>query len=336
MSFIKKSSVEEMFTLFFQQLYIMSLSGMALEESLRLLADSAGEKELRSIASVALGETKSPFLSMKYRKRHLSHCLEILRDLMKKPDSESNQTVLKMMKKDMHRRVVIRKGIIGRLTYPITQLIILIAVLNILLTFVIPQFALMFTEIDADLPALTKSVMNISQVFHDNGFVIILFCIVLAGLLIRGAGDFLLSVLPFFSSIMRDSTYAQFFGYFSTFLHLGENMQDAYRKSSQLLLNRYFSWRLQKKSGDASLHEQIEKTFRDPIIGSIVNSGEKSETLPQTLEALAEHYNEVADTEVEGVLTILEPFMILITGTLVGIVVVSLYLPMFDLFQFIK
>ncbi len=85
-----------------------------------------------------------------------------------------------------------------------------------------------------------------------------------------------------------------------------------------------------------SYHEKIGYSFSDSLIGAIVESGEKSDTLVETLDALAQHYDSTIDSSTKYALTIIEPLLILIAGVLIGTVVISMYSPMFEMINFIR
>ncbi len=331
----KKVSLESII-LFCHQLEIMSISGTSIAQSLTIMKASSKNKELRHLADSILDEAVKVNVQASEKKVLEVTFFEPLRRLKENNSPEITQKIMKQVRNDLVRKEKLNKNITRILKYPAAQFAILLGMTIILLTVVLPQFRIMFAEAHLQLPLITRFVIVISDFVTDNIYLLAVVLSILLLSLKKWAKLSFFSMLPFISPIMKKISYSQFFGYFSTFTLLGDSIDEAYLKASQSLSNQYYSHRLQKKQSSSSYTEKIGDSFGDPMIGAIVASGEKSNTFVETLNALADHYDTSAEEASQSFVSVIEPLIILTTGIVVGIIVIALYLPMFEMIDFIR
>ncbi len=336
---MSKSISLETISLFCHQLEIMSISNTSLENSLEMMKKTSNNKNLRLLAESILTDSVNVKVPSKEQDILNLTFFEPLRKLKSMNSVNSAEIARKLMKQiriDIERRRNNKKNIEKILTYPNTQLTILFSMTTILVIFVLPQFNAMFIDCHIEVPLITKVVMTIVEHIKEYIIYVILGIAILKIAFWEKIKHRVFSSIPLLSGIMKKVSYSHFFGYFSMFTLLGDSIEDAYQKSSRSLVNRFYSKRLLATKVNQSYHENIGYSFSDSFIGAIVESGEKSETLVETLDALAQHYDATIDSSTKQALTIIEPILILITGLLVGTIVISMYAPLFEMVNLVR
>ncbi len=314
----------------------MNIAQLSIEESLQILRNSSTDKSIRIIAKLVLEERVFPHSKGKFYKKDIQKCIEIIRSLRTKEYCIETSPILVMIKKDMHQRALIIRGIKARLTYPLTQFVILCGAMSIMLTFVVPQLAAIYTDLHAELPLLTRVIMDVANFF--DRYSLLLICAVIIAILtvMKLSVHFVLSLLPVVGSTFRELSYAQYFGYLGSFMHLGKPKAEAFTSAAEMVMNRYYSQRLLRKSYVSDFHSHIAHSFHDPVIGAIIEAGETSDTLNETCDALSEHYTAISKEGITAVFNSVEPILILIIGIIVGLCITGIYLPLFDIVTLIN
>jgi type IV pilus assembly protein PilC len=239
----------------------------------------------------------------------------------------------------------------GALAYPVTVFIIAIGVMSVLLTFVIPAFENMFKDFGAkdELPKLTKLVVQFS-----HGFVTYLPLIVIfSGGAIFGfiytyktpAGKrvvhkILLDV-PIIGQVLRKIAVARFTRTLGTLLQSGVPILDALdivaKTAGNVVVSEAIMYaRMRISEGRNMAEPLIESKVFPSMVVQMIAVGEQTGALDQMLNKIADFYEDEVDVAVAALTSMLEPIMMVVIGGMVGVVLVSMYLPIFDLAGKIK
>ncbi len=242
-----------------------------------------------------------------------------------------------------------RRKVMSALYYPVFVLVFLLICVAVLVLKVAPMFNNIYKNFGADLPLPTTILMNISNAFINNlsvGILIFLSCGV--GLLFFSqthTGAFLIDRLklrlPVFGMLIHDSMLARFSRTLSLLIASGTAMQDALRLSSGTLTNKV----LEKSVGlieqgirqGRSMSQVMEETAVFPsMLTGIVATGEETGELDALLIKSAEFFEKQVEALITRITSLIEPLLILLLGTVVGAIVIIIYLPIFYLGLAIK
>lgn len=241
----------------------------------------------------------------------------------------------------------IKAKIKSALIYPVAVLVVAFIVLAVIMIFVIPAFKEVFTSFGADLPAPTLVVMSISEFFVKYWWAIF-------GFLIGGtyfffeswkrnekmqkAMDRLLLKVPIFGELVNKSAVARWTRTLSTMFAAGVPLVEALDSVGGASGNAVFAEATEQIQKDvstgASLTTSMQTTGVFPVmVIQMCAIGEESGALDGMLAKAAEFYEDEVDEAVKGLSSLMEPIIIVVLGTLIGGIVVSMYLPIFKLGQ---
>jgi type IV pilus assembly protein PilC len=245
------------------------------------------------------------------------------------------------------KTLALKSKIKSALMYPIAVLVVAFIVLTIIMIFVIPSFKEVFSSFGADLPAPTLAVMWLSEKFVSYWYIIF-------GVLFGGgyffiqswrrsekmqmAMDRLLLKAPVFGDLIRKSVLARWTRTLSTMFGAGVPLVEALDSVGGASGNAVYAQateQIQKEvSTGTALTMAMQNTGVFPtMVLQMASIGEESGSLDHMLGKAAEFYEEEVDEMVKGLSSLMEPFIIVILGVLIGGIVVSMYLPIFKLGQ---
>ncbi|MBX9793698.1 MAG: type II secretion system F family protein [Burkholderiaceae bacterium] len=245
------------------------------------------------------------------------------------------------------KTMAIKNKIKSALIYPIAVLIVAFIVLAVIMIFVIPAFKDVFTSFGADLPAPTLVVIAMSEFFVKYWWAIFGF---LGGGTyfffeswkrsekMQKAMDRLLLRVPVFGELVNKSAVARWTRTLSTMFAAGVPLVEALDSVGGASGNAVFAEATEAIQKDvstgASLTTSMQTTGVFPnMVLQMCAIGEESGSLDAMLGKAAEFYEDEVDEAVKGLSSLMEPFIIVILGTLIGGIVVSMYLPIFKLGQ---
>ncbi len=232
----------------------------------------------------------------------------------------------------------------GALLYPVILLVLMFVVIFIMMVFVIPKLADLYKDIGASLPLPTLILIGISNFFVNFWFLILggIFGLILfyrswgkteAG---RTFFDNIKLRIPVFGRINRGLILVEFTRTLGLLLEAGVPIIESLRISTGIVNNIKYEKSLfisiDKVEKGAQLYDQIEQSeIFPPIVSQMVKVGEETGKLDDVLNRLAIYFETEADQLVKNVTTALEPFILVILGLGVGLLVVSIILPIYNL-----
>lgn len=236
----------------------------------------------------------------------------------------------------------IKSKVRSSMIYPVFMMGVSIVVLSFLFTFVIPKIVRIFTDMKAALPFMTLALIFVSNIFMHYWWLMLS---VFAGLFFSGRSfirghrlliDGLILKLP--GNIVQSLYHARFARTLGFLIEGGLPMLRALRLSSGSMGNRALERSVLKAeemvAGGQRLSASLEKF--PPVFIQLISTGEKSGRLAETLNRAADSYEEDFRRKVDRAVSVFEPAMILFMGLVVGLIVLAVLLPMFQLNQLIK
>ena len=239
----------------------------------------------------------------------------------------------------------IKKKVKTALTYPIAIIVVAIALIFIMMMFVLPAFKEVYANMGAELPGLTQLVMSLSDLFVDYGWIMIILLIVSAfGLYklheksptFQKRIDALILRLPVFGAIVRKATIARWARTTSTLFAAGvplvEVLDSVAGASGNILYEEATQDIRAKVTQGLSLTSSMQSTDMFPnMVIQMAAIGEESGSLDDMLNKAAEFYEDEVDNSVSRLSALMEPIIMVVLGSLIGILLIAMYLPLFNL-----
>jgi type IV pilus assembly protein PilC len=255
-------------------------------------------------------------------------------------------TILKRLATYIEKNVRLKAQVKSAMIYPVAVMVIAAVVVAVILWKVIPTFAALFAGLGAQLPLPTRIVIWLSNRF-------VTFMPFVIGGAIAGAFAFrqyyathngrrvvdgLLLRLPVLGIILRKVAVARFCRTLSTLLSSGVPILDGLEITAKTAGNAVIEDAVMHTRSSIERGETVSAPLAStkvfpPMVTQMINVGETTGALDMMLSKIADFYEEEVDTAVAGLLTLLEPIMIAFLGVVVGGIVISMYLPIFDLIQ---
>jgi type IV pilus assembly protein PilC len=257
---------------------------------------------------------------------------------------------LKRLAKLLEDNAKLQNQIRGALGYPVTVLVIAVAVFLGMTIFLIPVFASIFDQLGAELPMFTQLMLDLSKLLRSA------FSFVLVGGLLVGtflfsrfyatpAGrrqvDGLLLKLPLFGDLLQKTATAQFCRTMSSLSRAGVpilmSLDIVHETSSNTVIGDAIVASKKEVSEGIPLSAALamKNVFPDMAI-SMLAIGEETGEMDAMLSKVADFYEDEVSATVKAMTSMLEPVMIVIVGIIVGSVLLAMYLPMFTVFENIR
>ncbi len=231
------------------------------------------------------------------------------------------------------------------LFYPTAVIVVAILITAIIMIFVIPQFKELFSSFGADLPAFTRFVMAISDVVAAYWWAILAGVVGAVMLLtniwrrspkFRQTLDRILLKIPVIGMIMHKAALARFCRTTATMFTAGVPLVEALQSVAGATGSTVYEQAVLKMRDDVATGQSLTLAMRQQglfphMIIQMVTIGEESGALDDMLSKVADFYEEEVDNAVDALSSLLEPLIMVILGTVVGGLVIALYLPIFQL-----
>ena len=252
--------------------------------------------------------------------------------------------ILKRLSAYMEKMAKLKRQVKGAMTYPIITIIIAIIVIAIILVFVIPVFAEMFSDFGASLPAPTLFVMALSNFAIDNIIYIIGGILAISFLIKRTYAsnkgrilmDNIFLKLPVIGILIKKVAVAKFTRTTSTMLASGVSLLEVLDIVAKTAGNKTIEFAIQDvKTGISEGRSMSDPLLESGVFPSMVCSmiavGESTGALDVMMEKIADFYDDEVDQAVSNLTDMIEPFMLVFLGVVVGGLVISMYLPIFSM-----
>ncbi len=329
-----------------RQLAAMLTSGLTLVKALDILSKEQPTEAAKEIwqsvyENVQKGESFSSSLEM-YKGVFPSFLISMV---AAGESSGSLDVIMQRMSDHYAKENKMNNTIKGAMTYPIILLILCVAIVIGMFTFIMPTFAGMFENPD-DMPALTKVMMGFSNSMRNYWFIYVAAIAAIAVAIVyalkipstRLKWDKFIIKGPAFGPLVVKVYTARFARTLSSLYSSGIPMVECLQRSSDILGNSYISQCFENvidevKQGE-TLSASIQRTeIFDSMFCSIIFVGEEAGALDTILTKTSDYYDEEADSAVGRLVGLLEPCMIIIMGIAVGLVVASVLPALYGSFE---
>ncbi len=341
-----KSIKQKDVAIFTRQLATMMKAGVPLLQAFDIVARGSTNPRLTRLLNEIRGDVETgTSLSAAFRK-HPLHFDALYCNLVEAGEAGGIlEALLDRLAIYQEKTLAIKSKIKSALMYPIAVLIVAFVVLTVIMIFVIPAFKEVFSSFGADLPAPTLFVIALSEFFVKWWWAIFGF---LGGGLyfffqtwrrsekMQKVMDRLLLKMPVFGNLIEKSVIARWTRTLSTMFAAGVPLVEALDSVGGASGNAVFAEATEQIQKDVSTGSALTTSMQSTnvfptMVLQMASIGEESGSLDHMLGKAAEFYEDEVDEMVKGLSSLMEPIIIVILGSLIGGIVVSMYLPIFKL-----
>jgi len=330
---------------FIRQFATMIDAGLPIVQCLQILAQQTDSKVFRKVIGTIKDDVESgTTLAEAIRKQN-----KVFSDLYTSMVQAGEvggilDTILVRLSTYLEKAAKLKSKIKGAMIYPACIVFAAIAVTMVLLIWVIPVFADVFSSFGKALPAPTQFVINLSN--FTIAHIYFLLAIPIAGAFgVRYAykteqgkiaiDRFMLRV-PIFGPLIRKSAVARFTRTLGTLVSSGVPILDALLITARTAGNKVVEQAImvarQSISNGRTIAEPlIESKVFPPMVCQMISVGETTGALDNMLQKIADFYEDEVDNMVANLMSLMEPAVILFLGVVIGGLVISMYLPIFNL-----
>jgi type IV pilus assembly protein PilC len=242
-------------------------------------------------------------------------------------------TILNRLAAYMEKSIKLKGQVKSAMVYPVVTLFVAVGVTAVLLIWVIPVFEKMFRDFGGTLPAPTQFVIDLSNGLRANIVpavvaLVVLFVLFRAALRTR-RGQLVFHTItlkaPIFGPLMRKVAVAKFTRTLGTMISSG-------RSAGNRVVENSVMYTRERISEGRSMADPLAETgVFPPMVIQMIAVGESTGAMDAMLQKIADFYEEEVDTAVASLTALIEPLMMVVLGTLLGGLVIAMYLPIFEL-----
>jgi len=329
---------------FYSELVILLTSGLDFKSSLDILVNEEKKEKIKSIlkgVSDKIIHGKSFSEAIKDNKEFSVYEYFSLRI---GEESGKMQSVLEELAAYFGKKVKQRKQVISAISYPVMIFVTALGAVFFMLNFIVPLFADAFKRFNSDLPSLTKAVIYLSGIFRQQWFIIP--CVIISIFVFyrlfrkkewyRSTASKILLKTPIFGKLMQKIYLASF----CQSMSLMTGAKTPLIQSLDLVSKMIKLYPMQKAllSIKEDLYHGIPlneamakfKIFESRMV-TLIKVGEETNRLDSIFNRLYNQYSEETDHQTAIMSSMLEPFLIIVVGGMVALILVAMYLPMFKL-----
>ncbi len=333
------------FLIFNQELATLLKAGMPLVQSLDILRQRVSNPTLKGVLDGVYDKVKAgTSLSDAFAEHTGLFPAVYAASLMAGERSGSLDTVLRRYV--AYEKVIgaVRRRTISALIYPVLLVTLMLGLIGIIVVKVVPAFSEFYANFGRELPFSTRVIVGISNVVVSNFWLIM---IAVVGSVVGIAGwvrrpehreraDQMLLEIPWAGDTARKFSTSQLARTLATLLGGGIPLVNALEIAGSAMTNRYLAAEIREvtrrvKEGQSFATALLAKKVFPDVAVKMVEVGESTGALQEMLNSLADFYDEEIETEVQRFITLIEPVILVIMGVVIAMVVLALYMPLFEL-----
>jgi type IV pilus assembly protein PilC len=337
--------------IFSRQFATMIEAGLNVVSSLVILEEQTDDEYFASVVKELRADVEGGLLLSQALGRHPKIFTRLYVSMVEAGEAAGIlDQVLDRVAFQIEKDTQIKRRVKGAMMYPTMVMIFATLVLVGLLMFLVPVFVNIFAQLGGKLPTLTQYVVNASNILRHDWFIIF----PLVGLMIWGIRRFKrtekgrqvwdrvkLKIPMKIGDVVLKVTMARFSRTLSTLVAAGVDIIKALEITGQTAGNwvveeALAGVRSKVHQGVPIAQPLIENDVFPPMVSQMVKIGEETGELEKMLSKIADFYEDEVDSAISTLTSIIEPLMMIMVGAMVGVIVISMYLPMFKMLSLVK
>jgi type IV pilus assembly protein PilC len=331
--------------IFTRQFATMIDAGLPIVQCLQILASQTDSKPFRKVITAIKDDVESGTTLADGIGKHPKVFTDLYTSMVQAGEIGGIlDTILVRLANYLEKAAKLKSKIKGAMIYPACIVTAAVVVTAVLLVWVIPVFADVFSSFGHALPAPTQFVINLSHFTIDHIWYLMATPII-AAIAIRWAYgtdkghlmiDRLLLRVPVFGDMIRKSAVARFTRTLGTLISSGVPILDALAITARTGGNKVVEQAIMMARSSISSGRTIAEPLTEskvfpPMVCQMISVGETTGALDSMLQKIADFYEDEVDNTVANLMSLLEPAVILFLGVVIGGLVISMYLPIFQL-----
>ena len=342
----KKSITQQDITVFTRQLATMMKAGLPLMQAFEIVARGHSNPAMTQLLMTVRSDVEQGSSMGKAFAKHPKYFDRFYCNLISAGEAGGVlEHLLDKLALYKEKTQAIKKKVKSALTYPIAVIVVAIALVLVMMMFVLPSFGKIYEGMGAELPWLTQQMMNLSDFFVQYGWAIILALVggVVAFVKIHERSpavqkrvDARLLKMPIFGNIVRKATIARWArttaSLFAAGVPLVEALDSVAGAAGNILYEEATREIRSKVNQGMSLTSGMQSTELFPnMVLQMASIGEESGSLDDMLNKAAEFYEDEVDNAVAQLSSLMEPIIMVVLGSIIGVILVAMYLPLFSM-----
>jgi type IV pilus assembly protein PilC len=336
-------------SVFSRQFATMIGSGLTLMRSLSILSVQTTNKFFASVIDQVRNDIESGSSLSQALGRHPKQFNRLYVAMIRAGESSGNlDRTLSDLASTIEKQVELRGKIRSAMTYPIVVLSLVLCILAAMLLFIVPIFKNMYGELGGKLPPATQVLIDVSNI-AVHGFPFVLVAVIAAAFLYRrwvrtapgkATRDRVILRLPIVGALVRKTAMARFAATLSTLLASGVPVLESLEITADAVQNVVVADGVHAISEGAKQGEPLTRPLQNhpvfpPMVTQMMAVGEETGSIDTLLRKVADFFEMEVQRTVDALTSLLEPLLIVVLGGAVGSMVISLYLPMFDIIKLV-
>ena len=257
--------------------------------------------------------------------------------------------VLKNIAENLEKQVELNRKVKGAMTYPIIVVCVITVIVTVMMVVIVPIFKKLFTSLGGKLPLPTRILISISDTVASWRVVLVILSLGVAVLLFRRyiktdkgrrVWDRFKMRPPIFGPVTHKAALSRFASTLSSLLSAGVPAMEALditanASGNSIIADAVMEVKARVREGNSFAEPMSRLDVFPTLIVQMVEVGEQTGALDDMLQRVSDFYIGEVDQTVDNLTSILEPFLVVVMGVVVGAIIISLYLPMFDYIKLI-
>ncbi len=328
-----------------RQLATLVKAGMPLLRALRTVADQLDPGPLRNVFATVAGDVEAGVKFSEALSHHPRWFPPFYVNMVRAGEVGGLlDEILKRLAELLEKQARLRDRVKSALMYPAFVMVAAVGILVILMTFVVPTFLGMFTELGSELPWPTQLLVTVSTIMRTWWWLALLICVgggvgfrqFLTTPIGRRLADHFVLRLPGVGSLVERVLISRFASTFGTLISSGVPILSALETVRATVTNVVLDDALQEveqslKGGESLARPMELSGVFPPLVTRMVALGEETGQLDRMLMQVADSYEEEVEVQLAGLTQLLEPMLIVFVGGVVGFIVIAMFLPLMSL-----
>lgn len=317
-----------------ERLSILINSDVELLDAIDILINTVDKKNMKKLEFIKKNLLKGNKLSKSFR--HFNNDYEFISYIKIAEESGNLKLILQLVHSKYSFEDEMKKNLINLMIYPISVFLISIIIFFFIIIFMVPKFVEIYSEFNGNLPLITKIIISTSNFIIYKFYVLIVILIILLFVYRKIIKNFKKNIdkIKIKISILKEYYILNFLNSMKISLKAKISFNESLKLSKSN--NIYFDYEIEKISKNLSKGKSISNIFNnsylfDEEFYSFLKIGEKNGNLEIIFEKLSKIYEDRFRHKVKIILKMLEPISILFISLFIGLLVISLMLPIFKL-----
>jgi type IV pilus assembly protein PilC len=325
-------------------------AGLPLVQALDILSKQSENPALKEVTRQVVFDVESGHTVADALRKHPKAFTDLYTNMVAAGEAGGIlDTILLRLAVFLEKNDALVRKVKGAAIYPGVIMSVAVIAIGVLLLFVIPVFKEMFASVGMSLPLPTRVVIAMSEFLQGYWYLVaggIAGTVVLGKRYYATSGgklniDRMLLKFPILGDVLRKSAVSRFTRTLGTLISSGVSILEGLEITAKTAGNRVIQDAIMESrasiAGGESIAAPLQKSaVFPPMVISMIAVGEQTGGLDEMLSKIADFYDEEVDAAVSGLLSMMEPVMIVFLGVVVGGMVVSMYLPIFDMMNAVQ